>query len=148
MLVNRAVSVSERGGRFWIAGVDDSHTERDNLAAALKEVPQGEPVLLLAHSPAIIKRRGAERASVIFSGHTHGGQICLPGGRPLYIHTPLPLRYGSGLHRLGNGRTLLIVSRGVGQTRLPLRLWCPPEMTLWRVEGIAGAKEEASRDGE
>ncbi|NIN06011.1 MAG: hypothetical protein GTN69_00865 [Armatimonadetes bacterium] len=136
VLLNSAIPVSYQGKRIWIAGVDDPHTRKDDLAAALRDVPAGEPVVLLAHSPVVIKRDGIERASVIFSGHTHGGQICLPGGTPLYIHTSLPCRYSSGVHTVANGESLLVVTRGVGHTRLRLRLWCPPEMTLWRLQSI------------
>jgi predicted MPP superfamily phosphohydrolase len=127
VLLNRAVK--EKG--CWLAGVDDPHRGRDDLARALEDIPEGEAVILLAHSPEIIKRSGIERACVIFCGHTHGGQMCLPGGKPLYIRTPLPLQYGSGEHWVGTGNTKLVVSRGAGTTRLPLRLWCPPEVTLW-----------------
>lgn len=133
VLMNRAVPVVHNGARCWIAGVDDPHTRLDDLEAAFAGIPEGEPVVLLAHSPAIIKRPGIERAAVIFSGHTHGGQICLPNGYAPYIHTPLPHRFASGVHQLRGNSTLLVVSRGAGTTRLPLRLWCPPELTLWTI---------------
>jgi len=131
VLLNRAVNLGKYGKRCWLAGVDDPHRGRDDLTRALEGIPEGEAVILLAHSPEIIKRSGIERACVIFCGHTHGGQMCLPGGKPLHIHTPLPLRYGRGEHWVGTGNTKLVVSRGAGTTRLPLRLWCPPEVTLW-----------------
>ncbi len=131
VLCNRAVSLHHKEQRFWIAGVEDPHSGRDDLAAALDQIPPGEPIILLAHSPEIVLRDGMERAAIIFAGHTHGGQICLPGGKALYTHTTAPRRYASGVHAVGDGKTWLVVSRGVGVTRLPLRLWCPPEMTVW-----------------
>lgn len=137
VLRNQAVPFDCQGPRLWIIGVDDPHSERDDLAAALQEVPPGEPALLIAHSPAIIKRPGIERVGAIFAGHTHGGQIRLPGGHPLHIHSAVPLRYGSGTHLVGNGHTILVVSRGAGSTRIPVRLWCPPEMTLWTIKSAA-----------
>jgi hypothetical protein len=135
LLVNQAVSVARSGKGFWIVGVDDPHEGEPDLAEALQDVPAGEPALLLAHSPIIIRQPGVERFYIIFAGHTHGGQICLPGGNALHIHTRLPLRFAQGLHKLPNSNTLLVVSRGVGVTRLALRLNCPPEITLWTVTG-------------
>jgi predicted MPP superfamily phosphohydrolase len=135
LLVNQAVSLPRRGKNFWMVGVDDPHEGEPDLAEALSDVPAGEPALLLAHSPVIIRQPGIARFAVVFAGHTHGGQICLPGGKALHIHTRLPLRFARGLHKLPNSNTLLVVSRGVGVTRLALRINCPPEITLWTVTG-------------
>jgi uncharacterized protein len=135
LLKNQAVFFSRQGKRFWIVGVDDPHEGNPDLGAALRDMPAGEPALLLAHSPVIIRHPGLERFPIIFSGHTHGGQICLPGGKALYTRTDLPLRFAKGLHKLPNSNTLLVVSRGVGVTRLALRFNCPPEITLWTITG-------------
>jgi hypothetical protein len=129
VLINQAQPLP--GLPAWIAGVDDPHRRRDDLTATLAGVPPGAFLVLLAHSPDIILRPPAARAGVIFCGHTHGGQVCLPGGWPPYRHARVPRRFASGLHRLQAG--VLVVSRGVGVTRLPLRLFCPPQATLWRL---------------
>lgn len=134
VLINRATSLSPLPA--WIAGVDDPYRQRDNLPEALAEVPEGAFLILLAHSPDIIQRPGAGRANLTLCGHTHGGQICLPGGWPPWTHTRVHRRYASGVHQ--HGRGLLAVSRGVGVTRLPVRYFCPPQATMWRlVEGPA-----------
>jgi uncharacterized protein len=62
---------------------------------------------------------------LILSGHTHGGQVCLPGGYPLITHDALPRAYASGVHRIG--QSWLVVSRGMGFAQFCLRLFCPAE---------------------
>jgi predicted MPP superfamily phosphohydrolase len=127
-LNNRAVPVTRDGATLWLAGVDDPHHHRDDLPAALRDVPADGVAVLLAHSPDIITRPRDPRVKLILSGHTHGGQICLPGGLALYSNTSLPRRFASGLHRVDD--TLLYVSRGLGATRIPMRYGCLPEATV------------------
>jgi predicted MPP superfamily phosphohydrolase len=68
-------------------------------------------------------------------GHTHGGQICLPGGRALLTHDYLPKRMARGVHHFG--QTLLIVNRGFGWTRLRLRVFCPAEVVELRLVALS-----------
>ena len=91
----------------------------------------GAWTLLVAHSPDILLRPQARRARLIFAGHTHGGQVRLPLLGSLVTHTRLGRRFLEGVHRLDD--TVLVISRGVGVTRLPIRLGCPPEVTTWRL---------------
>ncbi len=72
-----------------------------------------------------LARRGAH---LVLAGHTHGGQWCLPGGRPMFTHDTLPRQTSGGMTRMGD--TWLHVSRGLGCSKWNLRLWCPPEMTV------------------
>ncbi len=129
MLTNTAMCLKRQETCLWLTGVDDPHTGRDCLPAALTMVPPDVPVILLAHSPEVILRPLDPRVRLILSGHTHGGQICLPDGKALYHNTGLPACYSSGRHTV-NGATLY-VSRGIGSTRLPIRLSCLPEITLF-----------------
>ncbi len=128
-LANSAMPIRRDGQALWVAGVKDPHIGLDRLDLALREVPPDAPVILLAHSPEIIRQRIDPRVRLILCGHTHGGQICLPGGKALYNNTFLPLELASGRHQLEHA--VLYVSRGVGSTRLPLRLNCMPEATLF-----------------
>jgi len=128
-LTNAALPLERGGARLWIAGVDDPHNGRDNLPAALAGVPPNAPVILLAHSPEVILRPLDQRIRLILCGHTHGGQICLPGGKALYSNTRLPLKYAAGRHQVGGA--VLYVSRGIGSTRFPLRYACLPEATVF-----------------
>jgi hypothetical protein len=121
----------------WIAGANDAFGGKDDLPTTLRSVPEGAFLILLSHSPDIILRDGARRANIIFAGHTHGGQVRFPIVGPVITHTDVPRSFSSGVHYLGGSacgegsRTVLVVSRGAGTTRLPIRLLCPPEMTVW-----------------
>jgi hypothetical protein len=124
---------SPSGDQCWIAGVNDPHSKKDDLPRALKDVPDGAFVVLLAHSPDIILREGARRANLIFAGHTHGGQVRFPLIGPIFTHTAVARRFSGGVQSVCG--STLIVSRGVGATRLPIRLLCPPEMAVWTLRG-------------
>ncbi len=128
LLVNHSLCLQRNGKELWITGVDDPHHERDILPIALAPVPDNASVILLAHSPEIINRPIDKRIKLILTGHTHGGQICMPDGKALYNNISLPAEFSSGLHEVGDA--MLYVSRGVGSTRVPVRFSCPPELTL------------------
>jgi predicted MPP superfamily phosphohydrolase len=129
LLVNEHLTLSRDGAQLHIAGVNDaSYTEKADLAAALNGVPDGSEVILLSHAPAIMRDPLAQRASLVLSGHTHGGQVVLPGIGPIYVPSRLGRRYSSGLFRIG--RTQLFITRGLGEVVPPLRINCPPEMAV------------------
>lgn len=128
-LNNTAFCLEHGGECLWVVGVNDPHSGLDNLPQALRNVPPEAPVILLAHSPEIIRAPLDPRVRLILCGHTHGGQICLPGGRALYNNMPLPPEFAVGSHQIGNAT--LYISRGVGSTRVPIRLNCPAEITLF-----------------
>lgn len=77
-LVNRALPLRVDGVEVWFAGVDDALEGRPDLAAALADVPDGRPLVLLAHNPDIWLDPAVGRADLVLSGHTHGGQVWLP----------------------------------------------------------------------
>lgn len=107
--------------------------------------PQGSGTLriVLSHYPDHLKRLGRLQFDLFLAGHTHGGQICLPGGVPIIRHDALPRRLTTGAHRVGT--KWLVVSRGLGATGLPVRLFCPPEVIEIRCQaGGAGVAEAAS----
>lgn len=123
---HRVLAVGE--GRLVIAGVENPGFGRPDLDAALAGAPPHAPRILLAHEPDfadIFMREG--RVQVQLSGHTHGGQIRLPGRGPLVLPTN-GRKYHSGLYRLGDG--WVYTTRGVGVNGIPLRINCPPEITL------------------
>ncbi len=128
LLVNHSLCLQRNGKELWITGVDDPHHERDILPVALAPVPEDASVILLAHSPEIINRPIDKRVKLILTGHTHGGQICMPDGKAIYNNISLPAEFSSGLHEMNDVK--LYISRGVGSTRLPIRFACPPELTL------------------
>lgn len=128
-LDNRALCLERSGEALWIAGVGDPHSGRDCLPEAVQMIPAQVPVILLAHSPEVILRPIDPRVCLILTGHTHGGQICLPGGIALYRNAAIPASFASGRHQFND--TTLYVSRGIGATRIPVRYGCLPEMTLF-----------------
>jgi len=131
LLLNSAELLADGDPPCWIAGVDCPHREYADLEVALSAVPEHAWTVLMAHSPDVILDPNARRCRLIFAGHTHGGQVRIPGLRALYANTKIGRRYADGLHDLGG--TMLIVTRGAGVARLPVRFFCPPELTVWRL---------------
>ncbi|OWK34625.1 metallophosphoesterase [Fimbriiglobus ruber] len=127
-LTNRAVRVTAGGDHLWLAGVDDLWWGKPDLKAALREVPESVATVLLAHNPDFAEENPSDRVGLVLSGHTHGGQVYLPGlGAPW-----LPSRYGAK-YRCGlvqGPASPVYVSRGLGEAGIPLRLSCPPEIVL------------------
>jgi predicted MPP superfamily phosphohydrolase len=127
-LVNQAVRIQAAGADFWVAGIDDLTEGRPDLAAALAGVPEGALVLLLAHNPDIELDPLVERADLILSGHTHGGQVRLPWlGAAHTQGTHLSRRQPAGWFQ--RGRTRMFVSRGLGES-IPLRFGVRPQIAL------------------
>lgn len=91
----------------------------------------GVPRIVLGHYPDQVRHIGSLKADLMLSGHTHGGQICLPNGRALMTHDTLPKRMARGAHKFGT--TTLVVSRGFGTTRWPIRFFCPAEVVEIRL---------------
>ena len=130
-LVNTATHVQAPGMDFWVAGVDDLTQGTPDLAAALADVPSGAFLLLLAHNPDIWLEAAVTRADLVLAGHTHGGQVRLPGLGAIHTQgTHLPRRQAAGWFT--RGTTRMFVTRGVGES-LPLRLAVPPQAAMIHV---------------
>jgi len=96
---------------------------------AIAEIPaknEGTLRIVLSHYPDALKRIGNLSADLFLAGHTHGGQVCLPGRIPIIKHDSLPRPYCTGIHRIDN--TWLVVNRGLGFATLPIRVFCPAEI--------------------
>jgi len=129
MLLNEAETIVRGGARIFLAGIDDAHYFRmDNIEKAASSIPPEEFSILLSHTPEIYRRAAHADFNLMLSGHTHGGQICLPGKIPITLDSVLPRRFGAGAwqHHAMRGYT----SRGAGTCIVPVRLNCPPEITL------------------
>jgi len=97
MLVNESVIISLGEERFHLVGVDDAHYfQVDNIEKATAEVPRHECTVLLSHTPEIYRLAEQANFDLMLSGHTHGGQICLPGSIPITIDSKLPRSMASG----------------------------------------------------
>lgn len=132
LLYNASVPIQREAQKIYLVGVDDPHFfQTDDLEKALIAVPDGIPRILLAHSPEIY--RVAETADVDFlvCGHTHGGQIALPGGKVLYKNARCPARLASGNWQYGSLKGYTSV--GAGSSLLDVRFNCRPEVVLHRL---------------
>ncbi len=127
VLMNETEPVFLGGRALWLAGVDDPVTGRHDLDGALAELPADEPAILLSHMPDV-HREAPPPVRLVVAGHTHGGQVCLPGFGALMTQSRLPRRQAYGLHELP-GRSLFVTA-GVGTTGLPMRFARPPEIGL------------------
>jgi predicted MPP superfamily phosphohydrolase len=105
----------------------------DGFLARVPPKEAGIPRIVMSHYPDAVRRIAGLHADVVLAGHTHGGQVCLPGGWPLMTHDSLPKRMGSGVHRTHG--TWLVVGRGFGFSTWPFRLFCPAEVIEVRLAG-------------
>ncbi len=124
VLENAAASA---GPGLWVIGLADPRRAFPDLREALAEVPDDAALLGLLHDPRLFPWV-PRRVALSFAGHTHGGQIDLPGVRRLVLGRTLSRFYSRGLIEI-QGRLLLVTS-GVGVSRLPVRLRRPPEAML------------------
>ena len=129
MLVNESGVIKRGSQNIHIAGIDDAHFYRaDNLEKAVAAIPFEAFSILLSHTPEIYRQAAHAGFNLLLSGHTHGGQICLPGGIPITLDSVLPWRFGAGpwKHHTMDGYTAV----GAGSSVVPVRFNCPPEITL------------------
>jgi predicted MPP superfamily phosphohydrolase len=129
VLLNECETIVRKDQRIYLAGIDDAHFFRvDNIEKAALSIPRGEFSILLSHTPEVYRQAAHANFDLMLSGHTHGGQICLPGSIPIKLEAVLPRRMGAGPWQYGNmtGYT----SVGAGSSVVPVRLNCPPEVTL------------------
>ncbi len=131
VLVNRHVTVERGGERLVVAGTDDIHCfYTDAALAALRQAPQGFRIALI-HSPELADQAAGLGFDLYLAGHTHGGQICLPGGRPVFtaLDSHHALACGHWRHHGMAGYT----STGLGSGLPAVRFNCRPELVLIRL---------------
>jgi predicted MPP superfamily phosphohydrolase len=127
-LENESTTIRKGSASLSLAGLGDCWTGNGDLERCLSEVPKGQPVVLLSHSPDIIEEAAARGVALVLSGHLHGGQVVVPFAGPAIGMSRYGTRFAAGHWRVGE--TALVVTRGVGEEAVPLRLWCPPEVLL------------------
>lgn len=137
VLLNEHVVLEREGARIHLAGIDDAHFYRmDNIEKAAAQIPHDEFSILLSHTPEIYRQAAHADFNVLLSGHTHGGQICLPGQIPITLDSVLPRRMGSG--RWQYAHMIGYTSVGTGSSVVPVRFNCPPEVTVHKLERSDG----------
>jgi uncharacterized protein len=145
MLMNESVRLERDGAALYLAGVDDPHYfKSDDLARARSTIPNGHASVLLAHSPEIYARAAAAGFDALLCGHTHGGQLCLPGGFALRSNAPCPRRLWAGAWT--HGELSGYTSVGCGTCVVDVRLNCGPEITLHRLLPRDPVGAASSRD--
>jgi len=132
MLVNEAIPLQRSTSKIWLIGLDDPHFYGlHDLPKALTGIPRQVLKILLVHTPELISEAAAASIDYYLCGHTHGGQVCLPGGISLLYNAKCSRKYIAGPWKFNGmpGYT----SRGAGSSGLPVRFFCPPEVTLHRL---------------
>ena len=129
MLLNECEMIARGDQRIYLAGIDDAHFFRaDNIEKAACEIPSDAFAILLSHTPEIYRQAAHAGFALILCGHTHGGQLCLPGQIPITLDSAcrvdgcrsLDLQHDGGLH-VGRARVIDCRPRGIN---------CLPEITL------------------
>lgn len=131
VLRNQAWALEKDGKRTWVAGVDDALEGKADLTRSVAGIPGDEATILLAHEPDFADYATKFPVDLQLSGHSHGGQVRLPGIGPIVL-PQMAHKYHTGLNQVG--RLQVYTSRGVGVIDPPVRLNCPPEVTLITLE--------------
>jgi predicted MPP superfamily phosphohydrolase len=146
VLAGRSVAVQRCKQSIVIAGIDDPYIFYDkrkpaiqavnqwktSLAALRNRIPRGSYTILLSHRPELIGSYAELGFDLVLAGHAHGGQVRLPFIGALYAPDQgLFPRYTSGTYSMG--RTKMIVSRGLGKSNFPFRIFNRPELVVVRL---------------
>jgi uncharacterized protein len=135
MLLNESETIERGGARIHLAGIDDAHFYRmDNIEKAACGFPHDEFSILISHTPEIYRQAAHAGFNLLLAGHTHGGQICLPGGIPITLDSVLPRSMGAGAWKHAN--MIGYTSVGAGSSVVPVRFNCPPEITLHHLHSL------------
>lgn len=134
VLMNESVRIERDGSAFHLAGIDDAHYFRTHsIHRAAHDIPADACAILLSHTPEPYRHAAHAGFALMLCGHTHGGQICLPGGVPVITDSDAPREFAKGPWRY---RELIgYTSAGCGSSVVDVRLNCPPEVTLHRLRG-------------
>lgn len=129
VLLNESVRLERHGAAIHLAGIDDAHYYRvDNLHKAAHDIPHEAVSILLSHTPETYRNAAHADFKLMLCGHTHGGQICLPGGIPLITDADCPRAFARGPWRYHD--LVGYTSVGAGSSIVDVRLNCLPEITL------------------
>ncbi len=135
VLKNETASLAVDGTELLIHGLDDPTTGRANIRAAMQNFDSGKVNLLLTHTVDVFLDIGEGEIDVSFSGHSHGGQIRIPGFGPVITHTSLGRPYVDGIVAVKGA--VCSISRGINANRyMRARFFCPPEAILLTVHGL------------
>jgi predicted MPP superfamily phosphohydrolase len=132
LLLNEWVKLQRNGETIYLAGIDDAHYYRmENFHRAAQDIPAEACSILLSHTPEAYRKAAHAEIKLMLCGHTHGGQICLPGGVPIITDADCPRELARGAWRYHD--LIGYTSAGAGSCIVDVRLNCPPEITLHRL---------------
>lgn len=145
VLQNEAVPLfvdgADGGDPLYLAAIGPHLPRKDRPQEALAAIPEGAPRLVMMHNPASFAAIPNDEAPLAVAGHTHGGQIRLPFPTPnwsmLALITEGPIHTDGWIEEYGNRGNRLYVNRGIGFSLVPLRIYCRPEITFFRL--LAGS---------
>ncbi len=134
-LENTGVWLERGGARLRVCGVGDISTGSPDPATALGDAGAGETAVVLTHNPDLVEEMFDPRIGLVLCGHTHGGQVVIPGldWAPV-VPSRFDQKYLHGLRRAPSGAPVFI-TRGVGTILPPVRVNCPPEVALLTLRG-------------
>jgi hypothetical protein len=133
MLLNECEPISRGSDSIYLAGIDDAHYYRvDNIEKGASKIPHDGFSILLSHTPEVYRQAAHAGFDLLLSGHTHGGQICLPGSIPITLDSVLPRHMGSGAWKYHD--MVGYTSVGVGSSIVAVRINRLPEITLHHLQ--------------
>lgn len=135
VLRNDGFVLDADGGSLFVAAADDTWTRRADLEKTFHKRPDNTPSILLAHDPALFDDAVALGASLVLSGHTHGGQIAVPYAAKRYSLSTLAHDYNLGFYRRGD--SILYVHPGLGTTGPPIRIGVAPAVVLLTLRRVS-----------
>jgi predicted MPP superfamily phosphohydrolase len=145
VLVNETITVTHGGEKIRITGCDDVHRfYTEEVDAALAAGGDGFKIALI-HSPEAAHLAADAHYAFYLTGHTHGGQICWPGGKPTMMFCNIPAAYASGLWRCG--RMIGYTSRGCGVSHLPVRFFSRGEISIITLRRAASGSTATAQQG-
>ncbi|KFN02664.1 metallophosphoesterase [Bacillus clarus] len=139
VLVNEVQKIKTENGKYiTISGLDDFLLGKPQIDSILKKLKSEDFNMLLVHEPDVVDKVTTYPVDFQISGHSHGGQVQLPFMGPL-VTTKLAEKYVEGMYELeGNSKPLyLYVNRGIGTTRMPIRFWSMPELSVFVLKKVA-----------
>ncbi len=135
VLHNETVEIQHGDTVLLLHGLGDATTGQANLRTTMQNFDREKVNILLTHTIDVFLEIGEGEIDLSFSGHSHGGQICLPGYGAIITHTIMGRKFASGV--MNHKGSVCCVSRGLGTSRyMPVRFFCSPEVALYEVESL------------
>lgn len=133
VLKNDSVSIDFKGKKINIFGGDDALMGNHNAEKTMEKVNKDETNILLLHEPDLIDKYKNYPIDLALAGHSHGGQVYIPFYGPIKKNE-LAKKYSKGMYQINNSfKTSLYVSSGLGNTKVPFRLFNIPEIVIFNI---------------